>query len=118
MTERFENRLNKDNIKFNTLNPVWDNEKETGLNVFEMIDLLNYLNDENEQLKQINRNLHDFRNFITEQNVLNEKQRKELQLQMLRLYNYFENYFEDTMSPAVFSEMWDSVKEDEKWEKR
>ena len=42
MTEkRFENRLNKDNIKFNTQNPVWDNKKEDALNVFEMIDLLN-----------------------------------------------------------------------------
>jgi len=46
--KRFENRLNKDNIKFNTLNPVWDNEKETGLNVFEMIDLMNELHDENQ----------------------------------------------------------------------
>ena len=43
--KRFENRLNKSNIKFNTLNPVWDNEKENALNVFEMIDELNYLND-------------------------------------------------------------------------
>ena len=25
---RFENRLNKKNIKFRTQNPVWDNEKE------------------------------------------------------------------------------------------
>lgn len=72
---------------------------------------------ENEKLKQINNNLGDFRNFITEQNVLNEKQRKELQLQMLRLYNYFENWFEDTMSPNAFSEMWDNIKEDKKWEK-
>lgn len=38
---RFENRLNKSDIKFNTLNPVWDNKKETALNVFEMIDKLN-----------------------------------------------------------------------------
>ena len=52
MTEkRFENRLNNSDIKFNTLNPVWDNEKETALNVFEMIDLLNELSEENEQLK-------------------------------------------------------------------
>lgn len=43
--KRFENRLNKSNVKFNTLNPVWDNEKENALNVFEMIDELNYLND-------------------------------------------------------------------------
>ena len=76
------------------------------------------LKKENEKLKQVNRNLGDFRNFITEQNVSNEKQRKELQLQLLRLYNYFENYFEDTMSPNAFSEMWNNVKEDEKWEKR
>ena len=42
MTEKwFENRLNKDNIKFNTQNPVWDTKKEDALNVFEMIDLLN-----------------------------------------------------------------------------
>lgn len=46
MTEkRFENRLNKSNVKFNTLNPVWDDEKENALNVFEMINELNYLND-------------------------------------------------------------------------
>ena len=31
--KRFENRLDKSNLKFNTLNPVWDNEKETALNV-------------------------------------------------------------------------------------
>lgn len=43
--ERYENRLNRDNIKFYTLCPVWDNEKGIGLNVFEMIDELNRLND-------------------------------------------------------------------------
>ena len=54
MTEkRFENRLDKSNVKFNTLNPTWDNEKETGLNVFEMIDELNKLSDENKQIKHI-----------------------------------------------------------------
>ena len=39
--KRFENRLNKSNIELNTLTPVWDNEKGTALNVFEMIDKLN-----------------------------------------------------------------------------
>lgn len=54
MTEkRFENRLNQSKIKFNTLNPVWDNEKKDALNIFEIIDLLNQLYDENEQLKQL-----------------------------------------------------------------
>lgn len=78
--KRFENRLNKSNVKFNTLNPVWDTEKEDALNVFEMIDELNYLNDccdnliddnteyvaeinqmhkENEQLKQINQKIYE-----------------------------------------------------------
>ena len=84
--------------------------------VKEVLDCMNSLAEENEQLKQINRNLGDFRKFITEQNVSNEKERKNLQLQMLRLYNYFENYFEDTMSPNAFGEMWDNVKEDKKWE--
>lgn len=74
------------------------------------------LRKENEQLKKENNNLRDFRGFITKKNVFNEKERKELQLQLLRLYNYFENYFEDTMSPNAFSEMWDNVKEDERWE--
>lgn len=50
--KRFENRLNKSNIKFNTLNPTWDTEKEDAINVFEMIDLLNNLSEENEWLKQ------------------------------------------------------------------
>lgn len=81
-------------------------------------DLLNKLVKENEQLKQEIRNLQDFRGFITEKNVENEQQRKELQLQMLRLYNYFEDYFEDGMGSTAFSEMWDNVKESEKWNKK
>ena len=56
-TKRFENRLNKNNIKFNTQNPVWDNEKQDAFNVFEMIDLLNELYEENEQLKKENQML-------------------------------------------------------------
>lgn len=46
--KRFENRLNKDIKKFHALNPVWDNEKQDALNVFEMIDLLNELNEKSE----------------------------------------------------------------------
>ena len=92
-------------------------ENRDEITAWDCCDLLNELYEENEQLKEINRNLGDFREFITEQNALNEKQKKELQLQMLRLYNYFKNWFEDTMSPNAFSEMWDNIKEDEKWEK-
>lgn len=101
---------------------IYIDGKDELLELAEYVDRLQEENttlmEENKQLKQINRNLGDFREFITEQNVSNEKQRKELQLQMLRLYNYFENWFEDTMSPNAFSEMWDNVKEDKKWEKR
>ena len=49
---RFENRLNKKNIKFRTQNPVWDNEIEDTLNVFEMITEMNKLHDNNCQLKR------------------------------------------------------------------
>jgi len=47
MTEnkRFENRLNRDIKKFHALNPVWDNKLETAWNVFEMIEIMNDLND-------------------------------------------------------------------------
>lgn len=49
--KRFENRLNKSNIKFNTLNPVWDNKKGTALNVFEMIDKLNEYSEKTYELE-------------------------------------------------------------------
>ena len=49
---------------------------------------------------------------------LNEQQanieQKDKQLE--RLYNYFQDYLKDEMSGNAFSEMWDFVKEDEKWE--
>lgn len=50
--KRFVNRLNKDNIKFRTLNPVWDNEVQDGLNVFQMIDLLNEYEVKYQELQQ------------------------------------------------------------------
>lgn len=49
---------------------------------------------------------------------LNEQQTiiKSKDKQLERLYNYFKAYLEDEMSSNAFSEMWDFVKEDEKWE--
>ena len=35
--------------------------------------------------------------------------------QLERLYNYFQDYLKDEMSSNAFSEMWDFVKEDERW---
>ena len=103
---RFENRLDKSNVKFNTLNPVWDNEKECGLNVFEMMDLLNKydkeynmchndvlrLEKENEQLKERNNRqynkLNELWQIIEEENwetlIAMKKQLKEDEEQLQR----------------------------------
>lgn len=50
--------------------------------------------------------------------LLNEQQAtiKQKDKQLARLYNYFQDYLKDEMSSNAFSEMWDFVKEDEKWE--
>lgn len=65
---RFENRLNKENIKFRTLNPVWDNEIEDTLNVFEMITEMNKLHDNNCQLKRDDAQLIVLANKIAHEN--------------------------------------------------
>ena len=49
---------------------------------------------------------------IEEQQTIIKSKDKELE----RLYNYFKDYLKDEMSGNAFSEMWDFVKEDEKWE--
>lgn len=48
---------------------------------------------------------------------LNEQQAtiKSKDKQLERLYNYFQDYLKDEMSSNAFSEMWDFVKEDERW---
>ena len=66
--KRFENRLNKSDIKFNTLNPVWDNERGTALNVFEMIEEMNELHDENNILKASNGEYEDALARLEEEN--------------------------------------------------
>lgn len=60
--KRFENRLNKNNENFKALGPVWDKEINDALNLFEMIDLLNALHEENYELKQL---LEEIRHEIT-----------------------------------------------------
>lgn len=52
---------------------------------------------------------------IDELNILDEEI-KELESQMVRLYNYFCDYLSDEMEGNQFSEMWDMVKESEYWE--
>ena len=67
MEERFENRLNKDNIKFRTLNPVWDNEVQDGLNVFEMIELLNK---QDQRINVLENEIMDFQELLTKEDTV------------------------------------------------
>ena len=55
--------------------------------------------------------------WIEVENTLNEQQAtiKSKDKQLERLYNYFQDYLKDEMSGNAFSEMWDNVKEDERW---
>jgi len=57
-------------------------------------------------------------NFLGLIRLMNEQQAtiKSKDKQLERLYNYFQDYLKDEMSGNAFSEMWDFVKEDEKWE--
>lgn len=52
---RYTNRIDKNNIKFNTLNPVWDNTKEDALNVFEMIEIMNNQHFKIDKLERVTR---------------------------------------------------------------
>ena len=80
MTEkRFENRLNKDNIKFNTQNPVWDNKKEDALNVFEMIDLLN-------EQEEIIDNLQEQVHLLLHENHEYRKENQQLKQELDNIY--------------------------------
>ena len=92
---------------------------------------ISQLEEENEQLKEENKKLIEewefsFRTEMAHhrfaekelQEKIREKQAtiKSKDKQLERLYNYFQDYLKDEMSSNSFSEMWDFVKEDEKWE--
>ena len=72
-------------------------------------DKWNELSEENEQLKK------DCTALICH-NQEYRKENEQLKQQMQRLYNYFADWFDDRVSSSDFSEMWDFVKEDEKWD--
>ena len=67
---------------------VWDNEKDERMTALEVTKKLN------------------------EQQATIKSKDKQLE----RLYNYFQDYLKDEMSSNAFSEIWDFVKEDERWE--
>ena len=91
--KRFENRLNKENIKFATLNPVWDNERGTALNVFEMIGEMNELHDENQELqgkydaqKQLFCQLNSDKNNIWQDYQDLKKENEQLKSELQKIY--------------------------------
>lgn len=92
MTEkRFENRLNKDKKYFNTINPVYDNKKEDALNVFDMIEELNELAEENEQLKSELSEKDIQLDFLKAENIhmsnlVNENKQLKQEIKVLRDY--------------------------------
>ena len=59
MTDRYTNRLNRNSKYFKALNPVWDEYFDDGLNVFEMIDELNWWASEYQELVKSYDGLHD-----------------------------------------------------------
>lgn len=84
----------------------------------EIVNLLNELHEEKELLKKELSEQGTQLDFLKDENihmrnVLNENE--QLKQQMQRLYNYFADWFDDIMPSCDFSEMWDCVKEDEKW---
>jgi chromosome segregation ATPase len=85
ITKRFENRLDKSNVKFNTLNPVWDNEKEDAFNVFEMIDLLNDYEVKYQELEQKHQYNEEFIADVMVDYKRLEKENEQLKLQYSEL---------------------------------
>lgn len=69
------------------------------------------LKKKNEQISDwIEQHSKDIAKICEQQATIKSKDK-----QLERLYNYFQDYLKDEMSGNAFSEMWDFVKEDEKW---
>ena len=80
---------------------------------------VNNLNEQQDQVSKLQANVEylidskkELIEKIGEQQAIIKSKDKQLE----RLYNYFQDYLKDEMSGNAFSEMWDFVKEDEKWE--
>ena len=74
---------------------------------------LQRVEEENKNLKQDKTNLH---RAMSRDRVRYLNENEQLKQQMQRLYNYFADWFDDRVPPSDFSEMWDFVKKDEKWD--
>lgn len=77
-------------------------DRHEALSIDRIVDLLNEKDDLlNEQVDVL----------VEQVNLLNEQDR-----QLKRLFNYFQDYLSDEMHAEAFSEMFDNVKSDEKWD--
>ena len=83
--------------------------------VEEVCPLLNELSEENEQLKTFLESLREELSLADRDNTTLEKENEQLKKQLNRLYNYFEDWYSEMTSANDFSEIWDNVKEDERW---
>ena len=80
------------------------------------------LEEENEQLKKENDMLSCELSVSANKEISRncriaelEEENKQLKQQLNRLYNYFEDWYYDMTSANDFNEIWDNVKEDERW---
>ena len=75
-------------------------------------DVSIYDSEKEEYISVSERGLEEIAKRMNEQQATIKSKDKQLE----RLYNYFQDYLKDEMSGNAFSEMWDNVKEDERWE--
>ena len=85
-------------------------DKLTG-NRIDEDEVVEFLNEQQATISQ----LQDLCGESDGENAKLRIENKQLRQQHQRLYNYFRNYLEDEMSAENFGEMWDNVKEDERW---
>ena len=85
-----------------------DLEEHRDMSIKEVVDLLN------EMFEKLNKKQEKSVELFFKYKKLQEEN-EQLRKQQQRLYNYFRNYLEDEMSAENFGEMWDTVKEDERW---
>lgn len=66
-------------------------------------------------LEKVNGKNFAKRRLLEQDNLVLRNENEQLRQQHQRVYNYFRDYLEDEMSAENFGEMWDNVKEDERW---
>ena len=98
---------------------IFDNSLAYGLSKENPEDVIKLLDRQYEEIQKLDEWLTeksmDYNRLSLEYEEL-VAENKELKKQMNRLYNYFWDWHSDEMGGNQFSEMWDGVKESEKWD--